>query len=235
MKICSIEGCESKALAKSYCSKHYQRFKRHGDANFVEFEVKVRRAVDHGDGTRTCPECGIRKTLEEFHKDRNAPSGYRARCAKCHTEYSKKWYEKNQPAQKDKATQRRIKFSDRIRKQDSERYERTKPRRLELASKHSQIRRARKANAEFDSGISKKSLRKLLGENCHYCGIQMDFSGTTKALGYKDAHATIEHVIPLSKGGTHTWGNVVLACRKCNITKHNKTKLEWEEFKNKSN
>jgi 5-methylcytosine-specific restriction endonuclease McrA len=37
---------------------------------------------------------------------------------------------------------------------------------------------------------------------CQYCG-------STKRL-------TLAHVIPRSKGGTHTWDNVVAACEKCN-------------------
>jgi 5-methylcytosine-specific restriction endonuclease McrA len=40
---------------------------------------------------------------------------------------------------------------------------------------------------------------------CQYCG-------STK-------HLTLDHVIPRSKGGTHTWDNVVTACQKCNSTK----------------
>lgn len=32
MKVCSIEGCEKKLLARGWCSKHYQRWKSHGDA-----------------------------------------------------------------------------------------------------------------------------------------------------------------------------------------------------------
>ena len=40
---------------------------------------------------------------------------------------------------------------------------------------------------------------------CQYCG-------STK-------HLKLDHVIPRSKGGTHTWGNVVTACEKCNSTK----------------
>jgi 5-methylcytosine-specific restriction endonuclease McrA len=31
--------------------------------------------------------------------------------------------------------------------------------------------------------------------------------------------ATLEHLIPLSKGGTHTWDNVGLAHAKCNFDK----------------
>lgn len=40
---------------------------------------------------------------------------------------------------------------------------------------------------------------------CQYCG-------STKRL-------TLDHVIPRSKGGTHTWDNVVAACEKCNSAK----------------
>lgn len=41
---------------------------------------------------------------------------------------------------------------------------------------------------------------------------------------------TIDHVIPRSRGGTHTWTNVVTACRKCNAKKDDKTlkELRWE-------
>ena len=31
--------------------------------------------------------------------------------------------------------------------------------------------------------------------------------------------ATIEHIVPISKNGTHTWDNVVPACYKCNMDK----------------
>ena len=30
-KTCSVKDCENKHLAKGYCSKHYQGFKKHGD------------------------------------------------------------------------------------------------------------------------------------------------------------------------------------------------------------
>jgi 5-methylcytosine-specific restriction endonuclease McrA len=33
------------------------------------------------------------------------------------------------------------------------------------------------------------------------------------------AAESIDHVIPRSRGGTHTWDNVVAACRRCNSTK----------------
>jgi 5-methylcytosine-specific restriction endonuclease McrA len=43
---------------------------------------------------------------------------------------------------------------------------------------------------------------------------------------------SIEHILPLSRGGTHTEDNVELACLECNIRKGNKTKQEFIEFLN---
>lgn len=33
----------------------------------------------------------------------------------------------------------------------------------------------------------------------------------------------LDHVLPRSRGGTHTWENVVAACRRCNTRKGNRT------------
>ncbi len=37
---------------------------------------------------------------------------------------------------------------------------------------------------------------------------------------------TLDHVIPRSKGGPHTWDNVVAACERCNWTKSDRTPKE---------
>src|SRR5690606_18760839 len=42
------------------------------------------------------------------------------------------------------------------------------------------------------------------GHRCQYCGA---------------AAESIDHVVPRSKGGPHTWENVVAACRPCNVRK----------------
>ena len=63
---------------------------------------------------------------------------------------------------------------------------------------------------------------------CQYCGK----SGTVKDL-------TIDHVIPVSRGGKNTWENVVAACGPCNSKKGNKllremgVKLKRDPFKPK--
>jgi len=56
--------------------------------------------------------------------------------------------------------------------------------------------------------LSRKSLFLRDRGECQYCGIALSISA-----------CTIDHVIPKSKGGTHDWENVVLACAKCNQQK----------------
>ena len=48
------------------------------------------------------------------------------------------------------------------------------------------------------------------------------------SCGYCGAHAdTLDHIRPLSRGGAHEIGNLVPACRPCNLSKHAKTPAEW--------
>lgn len=46
---------------------------------------------------------------------------------------------------------------------------------------------------------------------------------------YCDAHTrnlTVDHVVPRTRGGSHTWGNLVSACPSCNRRKGGKTLAE---------
>lgn len=53
------------------------------------------------------------------------------------------------------------------------------------------------------------------GLNCHWCGIVCtDEKGSPRQSPTK---ATLDHVTPRSKGGTHEVGNLVIACATCNV------------------
>ncbi len=54
--------------------------------------------------------------------------------------------------------------------------------------------------------------REVLRRDHHAC----QYCGSTKNL-------TLDHVIPRSKGGKHTWDNVVIACERCNSRKGDRT------------
>ncbi len=57
--------------------------------------------------------------------------------------------------------------------------------------------------------VSRKEMLRRDAYQCQYCG-------NRKQL-------TIDHVIPRSKGGKHTWDNVVTACATCNGRKGDRT------------
>lgn len=57
--------------------------------------------------------------------------------------------------------------------------------------------------------------REVLRRDRHTC----QYCGSSKRL-------TLDHVIPLSKGGQHRWDNVVTACEQCNQRKSDRTPTE---------
>jgi len=58
---------------------------------------------------------------------------------------------------------------------------------------------------------------------CYLCGCKYDWNDKEITQeGYTITHGkypTIEHVVPLSKGGMHEWKNIRLACFDCNRKK----------------
>jgi 5-methylcytosine-specific restriction endonuclease McrA len=53
------------------------------------------------------------------------------------------------------------------------------------------------------------------GNRCQYCGHR-----------FSSSELSLDHVIPLSRGGSSTWENVVCACLACNVKKGNRTPHE---------
>ncbi len=60
--------------------------------------------------------------------------------------------------------------------------------------------------------VNRREVLRRDRNRCQYCG-------SRKQL-------TIDHVLPRSRGGKHTWDNVVIACGSCNSRKGNRTPKE---------
>lgn len=54
---------------------------------------------------------------------------------------------------------------------------------------------------------------------CYYCG------GSTPP-----AELTMDHIIPIARGGRSTKGNVVPCCKRCNNRKKQLLPMEWEQY-----
>jgi 5-methylcytosine-specific restriction endonuclease McrA len=79
-------------------------------------------------------------------------------------------------------------------------------------------RRRNKLSVDYDLI---RRLRASDGSDCAYCGKTMDFR-----LGKGPLRATIDHVVPMSQGGSDDESNLCLACSLCNSTKSNRTPAE---------
>jgi 5-methylcytosine-specific restriction endonuclease McrA len=132
-------------------------------------------------------------------------------------------------ARRDYMRSRMVENGERVRELDRNRYERDKEKRIALACEHVKIRRARMAGVETDPGVTVPALRKIHGDNCCYCGIEMTFTRGKRGDGIAPHRATLEHVLPITKGGSHTFANTALACHRCNVTKNARTVDEWKE------
>lgn len=65
--------------------------------------------------------------------------------------------------------------------------------------------------------ILEKDLRRIYSSPCINCGSKENQS--------------LDHIIPLSRGGTHSIGNITTLCLTCNMKKHNRFFSEWRYSK----
>lgn len=61
--------------------------------------------------------------------------------------------------------------------------------------------------------------RRCAKGRCHYCG---------RPTPAKEL--TMDHIVPIARGGKSTKGNVVPACKTCNNTKKQLLPMEWEQY-----
>lgn len=187
---------------------------------------------------RTCTKCGetFPATADFFYKKERGLYGLFSHCKKCHNAMTKpkstEWA-KTHPVETKQARDRHTEKNHdvllanaRIKYRDNPEPNRVRCRkwrqnnRLKHAIK-SQRRRARVSNAEGTyTHTDLLQMYEDQGGHCAYCGIGIFWDIP------KDVH--IEHIIPLSRGGSNWSDNICLTCASCNLSKGDKTVVEWE-------
>ena len=61
--------------------------------------------------------------------------------------------------------------------------------------------------------------RKSSEGTCYYCKGK-----------FRPAELTMDHIVPIIRGGKSSKGNVVPACKECNSKKKHMLPVEWEEY-----
>lgn len=79
-------------------------------------------------------------------------------------------------------------------------------------------KRCKRFGVAFDPQVRSKEVFERDAYKCQKCGRKT----TTKVSCTDSRRATVDHIVALSKGGSHEWHNVQCLCMSCNVRKSNR-------------
>lgn len=88
---------------------------------------------------------------------------------------------------------------------------------MELDVSEEQLRKERAKARELRKNSWWKN--RIASGECYYCG----------AI-FKPSELTLDHIVPLVRGGRTTKGNCVACCKACNNKKRDLLPSEWQEY-----
>lgn len=178
---------------------------------------------------KICGKCGEKKLVKEFHKNKTGEDGYQHCCKACSKAYQqsesgkdarkrakKKYgatkkgrasYARANASERGRAAKRRYNNSEKGRKAQ-ERFH-ASPMGKQSDRKFSAIRRARETQADGDYTYQQwYNLCKFYDFRCLKCDMQVPFE-----------KLTLDHIKPISKGGSSFIWNLQPLCGRCNSSK----------------
>lgn len=159
--------------------------------------------------SKPCSKCRQIKSLTAFHNDSKSKDGRAYQCMVCRRESQRIHGLLNREAKNAKAALYRANNKAVIAARKSQ-AQKNNP---EYFAYYVHKRRANRI-AGGTWKITAKEIRLLLSKPCFYCQKY-------------NARMTMDHVVPISKGGRHSIGNLISACNSCNASKGNKLMIEY--------
>ena len=215
---CTIESCDKPAAGRGWCRKHYMRWYRHGDPLGVApaKPIPTCSVIDCDLESKSLGMCRKHYDAERYRLNSRDEQWREARRVKNREQWTKHrtkrlremrdYYAQNSELLKLRAAENRRLTG---RSELSTRARKTYAKRLQHYRETKRIsrikRRARVAgNGAFD--VTEREIERLLRTPCVYCGT----TATPR---------TIDHIIPIARGGRHSIGNLASACESCNKSK----------------
>lgn len=182
---------------------------------------------------KTCSRCREEKPLTAFGKRPSRPSGIKSQCKACEAAAAREYRVANPERQREikrrsylKHREQVLEYSrrwtaehpDHVRARNKK-YRLENPELVALAMRRWQVanpervreieasRRARKLDAWVED-VDRQAVYERDGGKCHICG------GVVSRDDFN-----LDHLIPLSRGGEHSYQNVALAHPRCNFSR----------------
>lgn len=193
--------------------------------------------------TKACTRCGVEKPLDAFTRHKLGKFGRRPRCKECtaveNAAYRARTVQKRaayNAAYREEHREARLAYNREWNKRNRDRtnisvlawrernpekvaaakraWRKANPERVALHKRTDALKRGRAKQKGGWYLTTEKVLARIAyyAGRCYYCGCEAD---------------TMDHRIPLARGGTHFPSNLVPACRVCNSRKYTRTEREF--------
>ena len=164
---------------------------------------------------KRCTKCkrDYPPTSEFFYRHKNYKDGLRSTCKLCTKAMTDSYNKQHPTIVKRSQTNYNAKHPDRSSKNSKE-WRRKHPERVRAntVNRRAQMMQAKGKYTEIDITILYINQR----GKCAYCGC--DLNGKYH----------VDHIVPLSRGGTDYAENLTLTCPRCNLSKGDKLLSEWK-------
>jgi 5-methylcytosine-specific restriction endonuclease McrA len=173
--------------------------------------------------SKTCTKCGETKPFVDFNRRKDSKDGFAWECINCNRKRCSGWYTKNADYAKSK-----------VRKLRQSNPESNRQRSRKWAAQNRDIARFRARewarNNPDKRKLQRHKRRAIKRQNGVYLILAKEFRRLDKtecAMCGSKTNLTIDHVIPLNRGGRHAIGNLQSLCGSCNSSKQDSFMIEW--------
>jgi 5-methylcytosine-specific restriction endonuclease McrA len=169
-----------------------------------------------------CKGCGaeLPNTPEFFYRDRGRSDGLQAKCKPCKNGYFQTWLEPRREEVYEQNNRRnRKRYADTEYREKTLAYHKARARTPEGRA-DKKARKAKRAALQRQASGAHTAAEILQmvedqGGLCAYCEVPLD------------GVYSVDHMIPLSRGGGNDWSNLAITCPPCNMRKHTRTAEEF--------
>lgn len=200
--------------------------------------------------TKQCGTCKQIKLLDDFHRDSRLPDGHTRDCKECAKQRARAWTAANREYARQQSRlayeANKDRYKENARKWAAANLERRKEIRQKSAHKHKakkasyarmRMERMKRENPELVKEIGRRNAairrsRELsngprIEQQWWNALVAINEEGVCLYCGRKSERLTLDHFVPVVKGGPTLPGNLLPCCKSCNSSKNDNDPEEW--------